>query len=338
MPPPRLAGRVATRKVRVVLAIGAELGVPRAELLVAARLSERDLQEEEGWVPQAAWGAVWDALADRVGDPAVALKAAAHIDRGYFGVIDYGVRSCPTVREAVPLAARYFRLANTWGRVEVEDLDGGLRVSRHILGDEGMQLPRQAAEFALTAMVRLFRLATAGPFPLAGVSFRHPAPADDASFRAYFGAPITWGAPRDAVVLPPSTLAVRMAAPDARLRTLVESWAADALARVDDELELLARVRHEVARRLHVGPPRLSEVGRRLGMSPRTLQRRLTAKGHTYRELVDGLRRERGTRLVGQGMAPGEVAFLTGFSEVSAFHRAFRGWTGTTPGRWRATA
>lgn len=328
-----MRGRVAARKVLAVLVVAERAGLSRAEALARIGLRPADVADPDARVPQDAWRAVWEHVVEATGDPAIGLRAAAGVDPGYFGVIDYAARSCATVGEAVPLAARYFRLANTFGRLELTPLPDGLRVSRHVLGDEGLALPRQAAEFALATMVRVFRLA-AQPFSLAAVRFRYPAPADHGPHRALFACPVHFGAPQDAVDLDAAALAVPMRAPDPRLKALVESHAAHLLAALPEDEDLVASVRHEIARRLSHGPPSLERVARQLGLSERSLQRRLSASNTSFRAILDEVRRELAERWLKGGMSPGEVAFLLGYSEVSAFYHAFQGWTGLAPVAW----
>ena len=80
----------------------------------------------------------------------------------------------------------------------------------------------------------------------------------------------------------------------------------------------------------------LEVVAERLGMSARTLQRKLHASGTSHQELLDEMRRDLAVRYLREpGMAVCEVAYLLGFSESSAFHRAFKRWTGTTPSEFR---
>ena len=333
-----MRGRVAARKVLAVLAVAERAGLSRDQALKRAGLRPEDVADPDGRVPQDAWRDVWRFVVEATGDPDVGLAAAAEVDRGYFGVIDYAARSAATVREAVPLAARYFRLANTFGRLELTPLGDGLRVSRHVLGDEGMELPRQAAEFALATMVRVFRLA-ATPFALSAVRFRHPAPANDSRHRSFFGCLIHFGAPEDAVDLDATALSTPMRAPDPRLRALVESHATHLLANLEDEGEdLVTAVRHQLARRLSHGPLTLARCAQNLGLSERTLQRRLGEQNTSFRAILDALRSELGRRWIAGGLPPGEVAFLLGYSEVSAFYHAFQGWTGAAPVAWARAA
>lgn len=326
-----MQGRVAARKVRVVVEAAARAGVSRDAVLDGLGLADGALDDPEAWVPARVWHDVWVRVVALTGQPALGLYAAQGIDPGYFGVIEYAAGACGTVGEAIPTAARYFRLANTWGRVDVTREAGVVRVARHILG--GDELPPQAAEFALVAMVRVFRRVAARPVPIARVTFRHAAPADAAPHRAFFQCPVVFGAREDAVEVPLAATDIPMRAPDPLLRARIEAHGEALLGVLDDAgAPAAVVVRHELARRLHAGLPTLDAVARRLGQSRRSLQRRLQDEGTSYREVCESLLRGLAERYLRAEMAPGEVAFLLGYSEVSAFHRAFRGWTGMTPG------
>jgi AraC-like DNA-binding protein len=331
-----MRGCVAARKILVVLAVAERAGLERAAVLQGIGLTSGALADPDAWIPQETWRAVWQLVVEQTGNEALGLEAAQQIDAGYFGVIDYAVRSCARVGEAIPVAARYFRLANTWGRIEVEQTTEVVRVSRRILGDEALWLPRQAAEFALAVMVRLFRSA-ARSLPLSQVTLRYPPPRDETQHRALFACPIRYGQPVDAIELPLEALSIPMRAPDVRLRALVEDHGANLLAQIEAaETSASVRVRQLVAPRLSQGPPEIEAAARALGTSRRTLQRQLAREGTSYREVVDTLRDELARAWLTSGLSPGEVAFLLGFSEVSAFHRAFCRWTGSPPGAWRS--
>lgn len=333
-PAPR--GHVAARKVLLVLALCERAGLGRAELLGALSLTEADVADPDAWVPQEAWRRVWEIAVARTGDEALGLRAAAGVDPGYFGVIDYAARSASCLREAAPLAARYFRLANSWGRLELRPVGEGLEVVRHVLGDELGWLPPQAADFAMATMLRVMRLATARPFAPTRVSLRRRAPADPSPWRESFGCAVEFDAAEDRIALGPDALALPMRAPDARLRALVEGYA-ESLLRVlgDPEAPLMVRTRHQIAVALAARrSAELESVARGLGLSGRTLQRRLQEEGSSFRALLDEVRHALATRWLRAGLSPGEITFLLGFSEVSAFGRAFLGWEGCSPAAW----
>ena len=126
---------------------------------------------------------------------------------------------------------------------------------------------------------------------------------------------------------------------DPALRAVLEGHAASVAtpSSSSDDRSIVARVRSAVASRLPRGAPEIGAIARQLAISPRTLQRRLAAEGVSYQQLVDLLRREVAERLLRDAsVSIGEVGYLLGFSEPSAFHRAFKRWCSVTPQQYRA--
>jgi AraC-like DNA-binding protein len=295
--------------------------------------------DAERWLPQRAWRDLWAILVERSGDPAIALVAAQRVERGYFGVIDYAVRSSPNVSAAVAAAARLFRLANTQGAIAVSQ-EGELAVVERVLsGDEGQELPRQAAEYALASMVQTFRLAVAEPWRLTRVSFRYERPEHAGALEQFFATDIQFGAQRDALFIHQSVLELPMREPDSTLAALIESHARSLIAALPSDPSLAEDVRSIVLKELAGGQVSADHVARRLGLSTRSLHRQLSAAGTSFRKLLDDARRELADSYLRRGrLALGEIAYLLGYSDVTAFHRAFKGWTGKTPAAYRAQA
>jgi AraC-like DNA-binding protein len=156
--------------------------------------------------------------------------------------------------------------------------------------------------------------------------------------RELFGAPVRFGAARTEVHWPRSVLDLPVLAADPALQALFESRLREASATLASESEpaAVARAREIIMARLEHGDVSLDLVARELAVSRRSLQRRLSEAGTTFQELLDASRRALAFRhLKSRDTSVEEVAFLTGFSEPSAFFRAFRRWTGTTPNQWR---
>ena len=95
------------------------------------------------------------------------------------------------------------------------------------------------------------------------------------------------------------------------------------------------QVKVVLKRRMASGRPELAEIARELGMSERTLQRRITDDGTTYRQLLEEARRELGRQMLGTSSEIDEIAYLLGYQDTSSFYRAFREWEGVTPSQWR---
>lgn len=330
-----MRGLVSARKLRSIVALTERAGIPRSTLLAAVGINPADLDREEHWLPLGVWRDLWIEAVSRTGDPTLGLRAARQTDRGYFGVLDYVIRSSPNIGAAMRVATRYFRLANSQGELRIVDRGVTLVIERHIHGDEALLIPRQAAEFALAAMVHTFRRAAAAPWQPTAVRFRYPAVDYAPQLEAHFECPVSFGAATDAIEVARSVLAVPMTAPDAVLRALVESHAETLLAQMPGP-SLVAQVRHLVAADLRDGAPSADRVAAALGMSRRSLSRRLRAHQTTFTRIVEALRHALARRYLGSAMTIGEVAFLLGYADVPAFHRAFRGWAGLPPGEWRA--
>ncbi|MFD2937654.1 helix-turn-helix transcriptional regulator [Spirosoma flavum] len=131
-------------------------------------------------------------------------------------------------------------------------------------------------------------------------------------------------------------LALPIPTADPQLLALLEPHAAALLARLNELPALADRVRHELLRLLVQSEPSLEAVAEALSLSPRILQGQLRQDGHTYQQLLDEVRRELAERHLGDHIPSiKDIALLLGFAEPSVFIRAFRRWTGQTPGTFR---
>ncbi len=158
---------------------------------------------------------------------------------------------------------------------------------------------------------------------------------------AVVGAPIVFDAPSMALVYPEAILERSMLASNASLHEVARAHADSQLVRLredahGDSVDLAARVRAAAEERLESGDATLDRIASAVGTSARTLQRRLRESGTSLRAVLDDARRAIAMReLARETRTVTDVAFLLGFSETSAFDRAFRRWTGTTPAAYR---
>ncbi|MGA5068471.1 AraC family transcriptional regulator [Streptomyces exfoliatus] len=170
------------------------------------------------------------------------------------------------------------------------------------------------------------------------VEFVHPEPRHAREYALLFGAPCVFGAARTAAVFDRTDLDEPVLRDAAALRAFLRRAPVDVLVRADHGSTVTGRVRHLMARALPPGPvPTPGELAERLSVSPQTLRRQLAAEGTTYQRLRDQVRRDHAiAELTGGRVSIELLSRRLGFSEPSAFHRAFRRWTGETPGAYRA--
>jgi AraC-like DNA-binding protein len=144
---------------------------------------------------------------------------------------------------------------------------------------------------------------------------------------------VLFGRPEDAaLVFAASDLERQVPGADRGLLPIVERHLAASLPPRGEGDAWLEGLRDEISRRICDGQPTIFSLAKRLGLGVRTLQRRLDERGLVFKTLVEEIRRDLALRYLGdEGPSLTEVAFLLGYSEVSAFNRAFRRWTGGTP-------
>ncbi|WP_298802242.1 AraC family transcriptional regulator [uncultured Pseudokineococcus sp.] len=280
-----------------------------------------------------AWGLVERMATHGGADLPVRFAAVVTPDR--YGVLGLVLETATCVREALERSARWYRAATGSATYELRETTGGgelvLRRDHHRPG------LRMANECGLAAFVAMLGQVAASPVRPRAVCFRHQRPASTADYRRLFGCPVGFGAPENVVVLDETALRTPTRLADEGLCDHLPLRPGEAWRRTHEATTLEGRVREAVVDDLGGGVPRMTLTASRLGMSERTLQRRLAERGMAYSGLVDQARREVAEVLLVHTDSPfAEIAQLAGFSEQSAFCRAFRRWTGSTPSAVRA--
>lgn len=247
-------------------------------------------------------------------------------------------KSALTLQGSYERAVRYARvLTSVTGHV-LEKVDGGaiLHLERQGARRLGLRISNEAT---LASIVAISREVCGARFRADSVCFRHSPPPSLARHRAYFDCEPIFNADWDGLRVPDEVLHAPNRLGDRSISDFFEAHLAGELTQLQDDSTLERRVRGLVSPALSEGVPMVSDVAAQLGMSGRTLQRRLADHGHTFQSQVDMARRELAEQLLREtDYALAEVAFLTGFSEQSAFTRAFRRWSGQTPRSFRLAA
>jgi AraC-like DNA-binding protein len=244
--------------------------------------------------------------------------------------------SSPTLGAAFERVCRYQRLIHETSQVRLEKSRDRAVLSHRMSG--GTAAPRQTAELLLAAWVRAGRIATGVDWSPAQVRFAHRAPSDVGEHERFFAAPVRFATGENALVFPAALLDLPCRRTDPSLLSLLDRYAADRLG--DPRGATFAdRARAALSDELQAGNVTAQRLAARLRVSVRTLHRFLAAERTSYRRLLDQLRLDIAERhLADDRMSVGEVAFLVGFSELSAFDRAFKRWTGRTPATYRNDA
>ncbi|MEQ9317346.1 MAG: AraC family transcriptional regulator [Henriciella sp.] len=261
------------------------------------------------------------------------IRVSQSIRCADLGAVGLAWKSAPDLRRSFQRMDRYSRLFNTASTFKLEQ-DGDRYLWTHTRTEPdrlGMYLSNEGA---LATYVSLCREATGPENRPRAVQFRHQAGHSKRVLEAYFRCPVTFGAEIDAIILPDERLDRPNLVGDESIWKFLTSHIEASLPK--DEVPFERQLVLQIADMLSEGVPQLSEVASNLGLSARTLQRRLAEHGATYQNLVKQARLELAQSLMNETRySLAEIAFLTGFSEQSAFSRAFKRWVGKTPGAFR---
>ena len=276
---------------------------------------------------------LWAASEAEVDDAAFPIRLAEAITTEAFHPMVFAALCSPNLTVAMNRVAKYKRLVAPM-TVTVEAREGDLLVSKRWDGDGESRVPPSLAAVELVLLVEIARMGLRERIVPVSVTSPLPMEPEDA-YTSYLGVAPVQGVARS----------VRFAAEDARRPFLTASPAAwqtfkpelqRRLAELEASAPLSERVRSVLLESLPSGEASIELTGRRLGLSPRTLQRRLRTEGAAYKEIVKQTREQLAHHYIANTDLPyAEIGFLLGYEEPSSFFRAFRTWTGTTPGQTR---
>jgi AraC-like DNA-binding protein len=319
-------------------------GIPTSKALAEARIKPAFSASPDARVPGSQVERLWQVAVEQTGDSLVGLHMGESYNPGALDIFGYVMLSCRTVGEVLEKFARYARLLNDGMRVElVRERNVAYCKCSFVEGADNylLRTPQHAIDATWAGVARELRRLPVKPISAQAVWFRHPAPRNGqvAEYERIISAPLRFGAPEDRFVLPIAALAQPLRSANPALLQVFEQHAEAALRNLELEDSRAHQVARVLAEKLKGSTPSLQEVARHLAMSSRNLQRVLRESGTSYQALLDEVRRDLAIQhLTNPATSVGQIGFLLGFSEPSAFHRAFRRWTGKLPSAYRTRA
>lgn len=276
-------------------------------------------------VPVATLAKFYDAAALELDEPDLGLHLARAMPRGAYGVFEFGVRASSTVRDGLDRLCRTMALFNRVAKLGWSERGGTARCDMTVDGHPHA-LGRHANEFFIALLVVWAGALVDRPFAVQRVWFCHARPRSLATHREVFGCEtIDFDAPTNGFAFASSWLDTPLVEADADLRRAIDDHAKTELPQAEAPPLLF-----EVQRVLRsLGPDddmTMRAVARRLGHSPRSLQRHLAAQRTTFREVLDDVRRQRLHELEREGLALDAIAERLGYRDPAAFRRALRRW------------
>lgn len=271
----------------------------------------------------------WLAAEQVSGDPDIGLHIGGLMPPFRGQVLEYLFLSSPDFGEGLRRAIRYQALLT-------DAMQMGLHVEGGVAVISGIEHPvRHYLECFVAIITRFFRLVTDGDFLPDEIWLPHDSGASDEDYQRIYRAPVRLGMAEGCIRFDARLLARPSPAAAPQLLAVHDALASRQLADLERR-ELVMRVERELGGLMEAGQVSLEAVAARLGRNPRTLRADLAMAGTNFNDLVARYRERLARRLLSRTQEPiDQIIYLTGFSEPSAFTRAFKRWTGETPSAYR---
>jgi AraC-like DNA-binding protein len=277
----------------------------------------------------------WQVVADATGDPAIGARSALlAFNPTHWQSLGLAVLCSSTLRDALNRVVRYHQIITDVAQFAFEEDADTITLRISLLADAEM-VSFEAQEFGIAAILTMLRAIFPGVLHLDEVSLTRPEDRGTEDFADLFGCPVGFGAGYLGMRFKQADLDIRLPGANTTLAEYQDRYSRDYIARFGAGSVVL-QVREAMLREMAGGDPTQEQVADSLHMSVRSLQRRLQEDGTSFSELLRDLRMQLAKDYLGDTHRQlSEVAYLLGFSDQSNFTRAFKGWFGITPSRYR---
>jgi len=313
-------------------------GIAVDPLFEKAGLKPEILDSDEGRIGGEQLQAFIHLLAEHTGNPVLGLETGDYVQPGSYSVLGYITMSCATLGEAVTRIAPYEKLVGDMGTTRLK-MKGDCATLIWTCNFTDPVVWPQVVDNVFASWINYARwLAdTTDATPLE-VRLRRPSPGPEheKAYALRWQCPVQFNAEEDSVTFAQTLLATRLRQPDPLLRKTLEAHALSQLALLDTDTDLTSKVKQSIQKQLAEGITRQDMVAEDLGMTSRTLQRKLSQEGVSYQKLLDEVRQQMAEDyLQNTDMSIPDIALRLGYSETTSFHRKFKAATGKTPGDFR---
>lgn len=329
---------VSTQFVRLLTEYALSCDMDVDDLARTHGLEPMALEDSEGRVSFSAYASLLDGLASQLNEPHIGLLLGPTARLAHLGTSGLAQIACSTVSELLPRMARYNSLLSNAFEDDVDVVNDELILRWHQKVPEGFHISRHHAElnFALTQSL-IPHFTGEQVFPTR-VAFRHPPPDNPLTLEEFFHCEVQFNAPVDAMSCDASILERTLHAPDPVTLQMLDRICEQQLKALEElqEPDWLLGCKQAITKSLSSGQPELSSIAKDSGYEVRRLRHLLSERGLNFRALVDTCRNNLAQAyIVDPNLSLVDVAMLLGFSEQSAFQRAYRRWTGESPGSTR---
>ncbi len=280
---------------------------------------------------------IQEKAAQHTNDPYFGLHMGEFAEAGSWSILGYVMMNCKTLGQAFEKSARYARIIGNMIESRAELQENKVKVivftPPHV-----PQMSRHCYESTLSSSVRMMRMLTGMPISPLEVTFAYPEPEARAEYERIFCCPVLFGQPENSMTLDVSLAFTPVLMANPGLLDYFEKYAQDFLAKMERQQQHTHAVTRIILAHMDDEALSIDKVAQEMAVSVRTLQKRLETEGVVFSELHKGIRAKLAKQYLQQNYSVEQITYLLGFSEPSVFRKAFKKWSGITPGEYRQQA
>lgn len=285
-----------------------------------------------GYISLERFSSLFDAAADYVGDAYLGLKVGANFLAKHWGRLGYLVMAGENGLEGVQYLQRFAAIVTNG--LQFEWLAQGDRFYCHFSILEA-PISRHVIDYFVASSYALSQATSENQLRYNQLDFVHDGGPDPQTYAIHFSCPCRFGQDQNRIVLDLFFLQQLSAFRDPKLKAILEAHAQQVLNDLSSGDQWLKQVQTAVLQALPDGVPSIKNLSEQFGQSERSFQKALASQGINFQEMVDDLRKRLALEYIKNDYNFLDIAMMLGYSEQSAFHRAFKRWTGQTPSRYR---
>jgi AraC-like DNA-binding protein len=327
---------IAIPIVQRLLHYASSKGMDQKSLLETNGLDPSILNDANNKLPLDDYYRLYESALDFVKDENFGLHLGEQAELGDLYVLGYIMANCENIGEALNRACKYFTLIGTVLKINVIFEERFSKLTFHLSQEQCRPCLKHCVEAAVTSFFNLIKKIASSTIEIREIWISTGKPEDTGEYDRIFNCPIRYSQPVSAILFDTKDLKIPIVHPNAELRQVLERHASNFLDKINEDNQLSRKVSLLLFEQIKGRQPTINETAKRIGISVRVLQKRLKHEGVTFSQLLTNVRKELAISYLLDGFyTVDDITYLLGFSEPSVFRRAFKNWTGLTPGQYR---
>ncbi|MFA6508296.1 MAG: AraC family transcriptional regulator [Treponemataceae bacterium] len=312
------------------------IGIEPLSLLEAAGIDPSLVHSPDSRIPVDAYLAIEEKAAAMTSDPCFGLHVGQFYAPGSWSILDYIVMNSRTLGEGLILSGKYGKIVSYLIKSKLKIRPGEAEVILYVPANYS-EISPHCYHTVQAGMVQMMRKLTGKQIAPIRVRFRDPEPDAAAlkEFISFFNCPVIFGSERYSMTFDPAIGKTPLPQSDPNLLKYFQSLASDIVLQLEKNGSATEAVISLMVTKLKDKDLSIRNIAREMGMSVRSLQLKLKEEQTVFSDLLLQTREKLARRYLGQNSTVEETSFLLGFSDSSSFRKAFKKWSGCTPGEYR---